>query len=169
MKKETKLCMKIIDNFLKKEEFKKIQQAMMGEFFPWYYNKGSNYADDGISQLTHTFYDFKLPNKINGLTLPLLNPILKKLNEVGIVRIKANLTYPNKNSQVVHTDFLFKNLKTAIYYLNTTNGGTKIKNKFIKSIENRMVIMPSNTPHAAVRHTDTKIGRFIINFNYYGV
>ena len=159
--------MKIIDNFLEKKQFKIIQQAMMGVHFPWYYNNNCNYADDGISQLTHTFYDFELPHKINGSALPLLNPILKKLKEVGIVKIKANLNYPDKNSQVMHTDFLFKNLKTAIYYLNTTNGGTKIKNKFIKSIENRMVIMPSNTSHASVRHTDTKIGRFIINFNYY--
>jgi hypothetical protein len=159
--------MKIIDNFLEKKQFKIIQQAMMGVHFPWYYHKDCNYADDGISQLTHIFYDYELPNKINGPTLPLLNPILKKLNEVGIIKIKANLNYPDKNSQVMHTDFLFKNLKTAIYYLNTTDGGTKINNKFIKSLENRMVIIPSNISHASVRHTDTKIGRFIINFNYY--
>ena len=159
--------MKIIDNFLEKKQFKIIQQAIMGDHFPWYYDKDCNYAHDGISQLTHIFYDFELHNKINGSALPLLNPILKKLKEVGIVRIKANLNYPDKNSQVMHTDFLFKNLKTAIYYLNTTNGGTKINNKFIKSLENRMVIIPSNISHASVRHTDTKIGRFIINFNYY--
>jgi len=31
--------MKIIDNFLEKEDFEKIQQTMMGMDFPWYYQK----------------------------------------------------------------------------------------------------------------------------------
>ena len=49
---------------------------------------------------------------------------------------------------------------------NSNNGGTKIKDKVIKSKENRMVTIPGNTPHVVVRHTDNNIGRFVINFNY---
>ena len=165
--------MKIIDNFLEEKEFKKIQHTMMGVNFPWYYHEHSSYKGDGFSQLTYIFYNFEVPAKSAGafsvtdVGLELLYPILKKLKAVALVRIKANLTFPNKEKPFMHTDFKFKGLKTAIYYLNTNNGGTKIKNKVVQSIENRMVIMSSNTSHATVRHTDTAIGRFVINFNYY--
>ena len=84
---------------------------------------------------------------------------------IPAVKINANLHYPDTGKQIVHTDFKFKNLLTSIYYINTNDGGTKIKNKVVQSIENRMVIFPCNTPHAVVRHTDSSIGRFVINFN----
>jgi len=165
--------MKIIDNFLEEKEFKKIQQTMMGFSFPWYYHIHSSYEGDFQSSLTYMFYNFEVPGKSAGafsvtdVGLELLYPVLRKLKSVALVRIKANLTFPNKEKHFMHTDFKFKGLKTAIYYINTNDGGTKIKNKFVKSIENRIVIMPSSMSHSTVRHTDTAIGRFVINFNYY--
>ena len=159
--------MKIIDNFLEKEEFEKIQQTMMGMDFPWYYQKNSNDQKDGLSQLIHGFYNFKLSDRANSSFLKMLNPILKKLNAIGLIRIKANLTYPAQKYQEMHIDFPFKNVMTAIYYINSNNGGTKIKQKIVKSIENRIVIITGDTPHAVIRHTDNNVGRFVINFNYY--
>ena len=88
--------MKIIDNFLEKEQFEKIQQTMMGVDFPWYYQKNSNYKKDGLSQLTHGFYNYELSKRANSPFLEILTPILKKLDAVGLIRIKANLTYPAK-------------------------------------------------------------------------
>ena len=163
--------MKIIDNFLEEKEFKKIQQTMMGLNFPWYYYIHSSFDSDFQSSLTHMFYNIQArPQSAGAFTdvgLELLYPVLRKLKSVALVRIKANLTYPSKKKHSMHTDFNFKGLKTAIYYINTNDGGTKIKNKFVKSIENRMVMMPGSVPHATVSHTDTAIGRFVINFNYY--
>ena len=162
--------MEIIDNFLEKEQFEKIQQTMMGVDFPWYYQKNSNYKEDGLSQLTHGFYNYELSKRANSPFLEILTPILKKLDAVGLIRIKANLTYPAKAHQEIHTDFPFKNVMTAIYYINSNNGGTRIKqkkDKIVKSIENRMVIVSVDTPHTVIRHTNSKVGRFVINFNYY--
>ena len=158
--------MKIIDNFLEKKQFETIQEVIMGTHFEWYYNKHSNYEGDNISQLTNHFY-YHIHGWRTTQSLPLLKPILEKLKVTSIVKINANLHYPDTGKQIVHTDFKFKNLLTSIYYINTNDGGTKIKNKFVDSIENRMVIFPCNTPHVVVRHTDSSIGRFVINFNYY--
>jgi len=167
--------MEIIDNFLEKEPFKKIQQTLMGKDFAWFYQKTSNYKNDGISQLTHSFYNFELPNRINSPFFKMLNSVIDKLEIVALIRIKANLTYPSVEYQPMHTDYPFKNIMSAIYYINSNDGGTKIKqiqlasneDKIIQSKENRMVIISGDTPHAVVRHTDDKIGRIVINFNYY--
>ncbi len=159
--------MKIIDNLLAKEEFKKLQEAIMNPEFPWYYQDHSTYKGDKISQLTHIFYDFELKQKSNGLSLSLLDPVIRKLNAVGLIRIKANLTFPAKTKEQFHIDYRWKHLLTAIYYINTNNGGTRFKNKFVEAKENRAVIMPCNTLHAVVRHTNGNFGRFVINFNYF--
>ena len=159
--------MEIIDNFLGKKQFEIIQQVIMGVHFEWYYNKHSNYTGDNTSQLTHHFYNYDSYGQSNSPSLPLLKPILEKLKVTGIVKINANLHYPDTSEQRIHTDFKFKNLITSVYYINTNNGGTKIKDKFVNSIENRMVIFPCSTPHSVVRHNNPSIGRFVINFNYY--
>ena len=91
--------MKIIDHLLEEEEFKKIQRAIMNPEFPWYYQDHSTYKGDKISQLTHIFYDFELKQKSNGPSLNLIDPIIRKLNAVGLIRIKANLTFPAKTKE----------------------------------------------------------------------
>ena len=169
--------MNIIDNFLEPKLFQPIQETVMGDSFPWYYHDHSTYKGDKISQLTHGFYNYDLPKRINSPFLELLEPLVKKLNAVGVVRIKANLTFPAKTKEPFHVDYPWKHLLTAIYYINTNNGGThiegvqtskgNIKDNVVNSVENRMVIIPGNVPHAVVRHTDSNFGRFVINFNYY--
>jgi hypothetical protein len=159
--------MKIIDNFLEPFDFKTIQNTLMNPHFPWYYQDHSTNEGDSISQLTHVFYNFDLIQKSNGPNLNILEPLFKKINAVGLVRVKANLNFPCKRTEKFHTDFSFKNLLTAIYYVNTNDGGTRFKNKTVQSVENRIVIMPSDTLHAVVRHTDPSFGRFVININYF--
>ena len=159
--------MKVIDNFLEPKQFKYIQETIMGTSFPWFYQHGSDYEQEGLSQLVHTFYKSEFPSRVNSSFLEILEPVWKKLNAEGLIRIKANLTYPAKKRQGTHTAYNLKNVTTSIYYINSNNGGTKIKDKVIKSKENRMVTIPGNVPHVVVRHTDNNIGRFIINFNYY--
>ena len=56
----------IVDNFLEEEEFRKIQDLMLGSWFPWFFNDGivslneKNYnLENGVDifdfQFTHTF------------------------------------------------------------------------------------------------------------------
>ena len=55
---------------------------------------------------------------------------------------------------------------TAIYYVNTNNGYTYFEDgQKVESVENRLVIMPSNLPHAGATCTD-ELRRVVINFNY---
>ena len=51
-----------------------------------------------------------------------------------------------------HTDFAdnFENQKTAIFYMNTCNGGTVFQDKTeIQSEENKAIIFDGNTEHKA--------------------
>ena len=74
----------------------------------------------------------------------------------------------NKKSRW-HVDYDYGNY-TAILYLNTTEGGTEIKNDdkidFVKAEENKMVIMKSFVEHRAILSPDTE-KRYILNFNYF--
>ena len=57
-------------------------------------------------------------------------------------------------------------MKTAILYLNSNNGGTQIKDgEFIQSKVNRAVVFPCHQEHAGVWCTDKKL-RFVLNMNY---
>jgi hypothetical protein len=47
--------MKIVNNFLKEEDFKKIQLMFFNEFFPWYIQVGVNFKEDGHRQFVTLF------------------------------------------------------------------------------------------------------------------
>ena len=69
-----------------------------------------------------------------------------------------------------HIDYKDTKSKTAIFYLNTCDGGTEIKIndkvKFIKAVENKILIFNTNTLHRAMTSIKSPI-RYIINLNYY--
>ena len=121
------MSVKIIDNFLPEEQFKKIKNIMMGDMFEWYYINGVVHNDPKSTQFQfiHVFFD-RLPRE-NYL---ILEDLIKKINPFSIVRIKSNLlTKTNKKITFpYHTDFKKSNLITGIYYLNTNNGKTLFKN-----------------------------------------
>ena len=51
--------------------------------------------------------------------------------------------------------------------MNTNNGRTDFKDGIkVNSVENRLVVFPSNLEHTIVTCTDKKI-RVVINFNYF--
>ena len=92
-----------------------------------------------------------------------------------IIRINATTSSPKPYMGSFHNDYnkldqpyQYKNGKTAIYYLNTNNGGTKFNNKdglFVQSKANTLVRFPTSTLHAGVWCTDAKL-RFTVNMNY---
>ena len=106
-----------------------------------------------------------------------LKPELEVLYEVLNVKtmwlLRANCTHATDKNYVSkwHTDMGSQenhaNIKTAILYLNTNNGGTKFldTDEFIQSASNRCVIFPESTRHAGVWCTDKKL-RFVLNINY---
>ena len=84
---------KVKNNFLKKEDFNKIKEALTSDIFPWYLNNNKTSKDPkeytkdkNDYQFTHVFFD----DKINSNAYNLLEPITEILKPKYFIRIKAN-------------------------------------------------------------------------------
>ena len=159
--------MNIYKNFLKKEDFKNLEEAIMGDQFPWFFN--SNVVVESKDKTDFQFtYAFLLNREINcsDNTMNLIQPIISKLTFKQINKIKANLL--TKDTKIkehgMHTDQ--DSGTTGIFYVNTCNGYTKFENgKKIKSQQNTYVEFDSTLKHTGSSCTD-KQRRVVINFNY---
>ena len=163
--------MKIIDNFIDQDSFKKLQNLMIEDDtnFPWYYANYKNYKGDGIPQFTHTFF---LPHSYCSSYHTWIHPILDKLKTTALIRIKANLTMKTQDPFTCnfHTDVTndYKNSKTDVFYLNNNNVYTLFKKgkRKVESVANRIVIFDAKEEHTTVTQTDTNI-RVVLNLNFY--
>tara|TARA_Y100001951_G_C11133523_1_gene179539 strand:- start:71 stop:577 length:507 start_codon:yes stop_codon:yes gene_type:complete len=165
---------KIIDNFLDKKDFNNLKKGMEDtNYFPWFYAPCKDKTKDKTSdtdlnqwQFTHIFYE---NYTINSSKFDLVRAFIKKINPTALLRIKANLTTysPILKEGEFHQDTLTKNVKSAIYYLNTNDGYTLFKKdkKKIESVANRMVFFNSTEWHTGTNTTNAK-KRIVINFIY---
>ena len=153
------------DNFLAPDQFKAIQDLILGYKMSWNCCNGVVLPGDGNFQFVHVFYTNYAPQSpfFNDLS-----PIWNKLDPVSIVRCKANLNMMTQThiESAYHSDV--DNCITAIYYVNTNNGYTEFESNGMKveSVENRIIIFDSNEKHRGVTTTDTP-RRSVINFNYF--
>ena len=80
---------KVIDNFLPENVFRQVQQTLMSDGFPWYFNDGIIYhGEKGKYQFTHSFFTQ------DGLKHDYYNsiePCLRELGATTLLRVKANL------------------------------------------------------------------------------
>ena len=180
--------MKVVDDFLKQNDFDFLQSQMIGQDlieFPWFYSDSIDHVDEEGNkfQFTHAFYDFNRPTshffeKFESI----FEKIYNQGRETILIRVKANLL--TKTSKIVentfHTDFdviwrsryptkpsdNVKQITTSILYVNTNNGYTKFEDgTIIESVANRLITFPSNMKHTGTSCTDENV-RVIINFNY---
>jgi hypothetical protein len=168
--------MKVVDNVLPEDVFLPIQDGLMSNSFPWFYNNQTVY--DTISekhdyQLTHNFYTLneQFGNGIYSSFFEKIEPIIKELNCFCLLRVKANLRNiydgpQNKQSIYYHKDYEV-DCTTAIFYMTTNNGYTIFKDtgEKVDCVANRLVIFDSNLEHAGISSNDSK-QRIVINFNY---
>ena len=168
----------IIDNFLPDYYFNQLQSRLLGEYMPWFHNEYILHVDEGKNktyQFMHLLYDIRPEyngeTPVYSLVKDSLNLILSKLKVTKLYRIKANLRtrlFFNRSGGGYHTDG-YDCSHTSIYYINTNNGYTKFKNGTkVKSVQNRMVVFPSNLEHQGYTCSD-KLKRVVINFNYYSL
>ena len=130
---------KSTSNFLSKEHHQIIKSMFLNSSFPWFFNGFKVVPNDGDFQFTHVFVE---EHVVNSRFYDRLQPLINNTEKL-------------------------KNMRTAIYYVNTNNGETIFKNgKKEKSTENKMVIFSPNLEHAGTTHTDS-LTRILINFNYY--
>jgi hypothetical protein len=155
---------KIIDDFLNKNDFNNLKNKFLSNDFPWYYQNFKVIKNDGDFQFTHVFFE---NFKINSDYFSLLNTFSTLLNIKILIRAKMNLTIKTNKIKIFkfHTD-VNGDCNTAIFYLNSNNGKTVFKNgKEVESFENRIVIFPSNLEHTGTTHTNTPF-RMVLNLNY---
>jgi hypothetical protein len=168
------------DKFLPNKDFKIIQNIMLGDEFPWYYNVSINggseiRTEDGLDsyQLTHTFYG---NNNVSSDFFRFLEPLLSKIDLVSILRLKANLGPRTEkiNKSALHCDGdnswgrreWSSDWYTSIFYINTNNGYTYFEDgSKVKSVENRIVTFPCYVRHGGASCTDNNI-RVVLNMNY---
>tara|TARA_R110000744_G_scaffold41174_1_gene93234 strand:+ start:118 stop:591 length:474 start_codon:yes stop_codon:yes gene_type:complete len=157
--------MDIIDNFLDKTEFKQIQEIIMGDEFPWYYNKHISTSTDNkhFYFFSHNF----LKNEVKSELFGLWKNFLKKLNYKALIRIKGGLypSHPEVRPNNFHVDFPFKH-KGCIFYINNNNGPTVIGKKSIFPKENRAVLFDPSLPHKSSLCSNQQV-RVTITFNYF--
>lgn len=168
----------IIDNVLSKEVFEKIYNEFSGKNFPWFYSNTTTYQDS-----TGVVTDFKFSHIICGygyqttFATNIIYPVFEKLNVAAVRLCRAFLTtYTGQNvNHGFHSDAsvettgrpVFNYMKTAIYYINTNNGGTLFEDgQFVNSVENRLLIFNSQDRHAAITATDVA-ARIVVNINYF--
>jgi hypothetical protein len=158
--------MKVINNCLKIKETNELEKLLTSNYFPWFCVEGIVFKKENNFQFTHMFYS---KYAINSTFFDFIRPILKILNPVSIIKIKANLL--TKDTKIIehtmHVDVTAKGAKTAIYYVNTNNGYTKfINKKIVNSEKNKLIIFDSQTQHTGTTCTD-KNYRIVLNFNYF--
>jgi len=157
--------MKIIDNFLDINISDQIEKTIIQDNFPWYYT-GKGVYNSNVYFFSHTLLE---NGKKSNYADELLLPIVSKINGKKLFRAKVN-GY-TKTENYVHYPYHFdndldKDIKVAIYYVNTNNGYTEIKNNGkVESIKNRILFMNGNEEHKCTNQTDTDL-RINININY---
>ena len=161
---------KIIDNFINKDLYIQLKNIFLGDNFPWFLKKGTvDSKKNDLNWFSHSIYnDFKPNSDI----FSFMHEFIKKLNMSSLIQIRINLSLAtNKDFKTLwHTDYNYKNHKTAIFYFNSDTTGTvfkiKEKEKLVKAKENRIVVFDGDTQHCA--YLNNKIDRrIVINFNYY--
>jgi len=168
---------KVVDDFLEKEEFEKISTLMSRDTFPWYYNdhiirpgpqpfESLECEKKDNWQFIHLFY---LENRVNSDYFESLLPAIEKMGARALVRIKANCGARTEEPVLHghHVDFDYEGGTTSVLYVNTNNGYTQFKTgETVGSFANRLVTFPSSTYHSGVSCTDEQV-RMVINFNYF--
>tara|TARA_R100001460_G_scaffold61347_1_gene101401 strand:- start:384 stop:869 length:486 start_codon:yes stop_codon:yes gene_type:complete len=160
--------MNIIKDFLPKEDFKQLQEIVLGDTIPWFFIENVTFKKDNNDPnfyFSHIVYENNTPNS---QYWDIFNKkLIKKINPFSLIRIKLNL-YPRTNSLVHHSPHIDydQSHKNCILSFNTCNGFTQMQdgNK-VESIENRAVFFDGSIKHNSTTCTDQK-ARFNVNINY---
>tara|TARA_R110000765_G_scaffold413138_1_gene513062 strand:+ start:318 stop:839 length:522 start_codon:yes stop_codon:yes gene_type:complete len=168
----------IVDNFLSKEDFKKIVDIVSGPDINWHYSysvaDGSKEEDD--MYFIHMLYMGLAEMPKDGVMPPppknsdyyhFFGPLFAKLpNFKLLMRAKINL-YGRTPEIVHHPDHVDMKQEHmgALFSLNTCDGGTVIGDEKFDSVANRILFFDPTQPHHSTSTTDVK-RRLNVNINY---
>jgi len=164
----------VINNFLNNEKFYSIYKTITDVNFPWYLQQPIVFSGESEKQFTHNLVSRQEEsgnekNQTSFWVTPILSPLLqqlakvneKKISDTDVIRAKLSLTHRTHKTIETkpHTDVSKINLneisETAMLYMNTNNGYTKIVGgEKIESVQNRLLIFPTDTSHFEATNTD---------------
>jgi hypothetical protein len=166
--------MKIIDNFLPEEDFKRLQNLVMYDV-PWFFQNKINDGhsiEDNTSYFTHILYNYEHWPHIYSEHFHNFKVLSDKLEIVSLMRMKLNLYTRTEKTEmhVPHTDYKIPH-KGCILSFNTCNGGTILfddneKEIKVDSVENRALLFDPSEVHSSLSCTDAK-ARWNVNINYF--
>lgn len=170
------MTLEIIDDFLEEDQFRYMEHSIMNDTFPWYYSDAINLDPNLIQEPK---YDYQLFNTLYSAPahisdqFKLINAVITKINPRILLRAKLNFAPANDRiiEQGMHQDIqvgedLLDMCTTAVLYLNSNNGYTKLENgDTVESVRNRLVSFPSKTFHTGTTCTNEKC-RVVLNLNY---
>jgi len=159
---------KLEKDFLDKDIADNIEVKLLGWTFPWYYQNHVAQKGDNEFALFHVFWNQEeFGNRPVSNFFDIIKPLIEKINPKKLLRVKANC-YTNQNKEIIHnyhTDQKEEH-KVALYYVNTNNGHTEIKDhEKILSIKNSCLLFDGYHEHRSTTQTDTNL-RVNININY---
>ena len=159
----------IIDNALDSKEFEQLQEILMAQGFPWFYNNQIAAHESDVDTLEDNYYFVnQLYNRYFPTNeFPVVNSLMNFISPIALLRVKVNLYL--RTNQIVHhdnhIDFPFEH-KGAILYINTNNGLTVLEDGTeCKSVANRLLLFDPSKPHHSTTCTDQK-RRVNINVNF---
>ena len=174
----------VIDNFLPKYTFQRIQELVLSTDFFWHWTENDyNEADPtlknikeqdiGTYMMSHVLY---IPHKETSPLFKSFLPITDSVREHGYstirpLKFKLNMytNQGNHNHLAKHKDFYetdkSEKFITGVLGFTNDNGATVIGDKEFKTKENTMVLFDGNLLHGGYTQTDTK-RRVILNVNY---
>ena len=161
--------MKVINNFLPEDTFKKLQDKLTSPFFPWYYNPIVVYKDDPRNHFQCIHFLYNHHSRGRSSFFEIIEPVIDIINPLSLLRVKANLV--TRTDKIVehsfHTDYKDdERITTGILYINSNDGYTKFKiGKTHKSEANKYIEFNSTKFHTGTTCTDEKV-RIVVNFNY---
>ena len=127
----------IIDDFLPKDEFNKLQEIVMSREFPWFYVDcasapyGAFIAENAMETMGWVHIAFSKNNNTRSPMLPyfstLLNTIVERFN-LEIIRVRPSMKshkngFTENNYNLPHVDYFFPHT-SIVFYINETDGDT---------------------------------------------
>ena len=175
----------VVDNFLPKYTFQRLQKYVLDTEFFWHWTENDynvddpsikeilKYDDNGTYMLSHVLYT---PHKATSDIFKAFYPITDSMNEYCYpinrpLKFKLNMyTNQGKHKHLAkHKDFYdmrkSQRFITGVLGFTTDNGATVIGDKEFKTKENTMVLFDGHLLHGGYTQTDTK-RRVILNVNY---
>jgi hypothetical protein len=190
--------MEIIDNFLSDVEFKHLSNIIMGQSFPWFYTenvsapKGMFKPDgeycketDGFFNTIHNVFSMKEPSPAVQIFLPFFETLGNKFGylpeDFYVLRLSMKFPkegYTSEIYQLPHVDFTDKPHDTLIFYLNDSDGDTRLFDQYydgsrpenftvkhrVTPTKNRLLKFDGFQYHTAANPIETQ-RRVIVNLN----